>query len=288
VNESFPSVAVIGGGLLGGSLALAMAARGGGDKVRLWVRRQETADQATSLGIKSVGTELAEAVCGADLVVLATPVGAMADLATRMLDEGLSEHALVTDVGSVKRLPQATVAPVLAARGVRFLGSHPMAGSERNGIQAASADLFEGAACLLTNDGLVRSEDATTLEDFWTRVGCRVSWTTAEAHDGLVARISHFPHAIAALCAQIALRKPEDGDFAGGGLRDTTRVASGDATLWAEILMENRDAVAVPLREMADRLREMLAMLDGGEQERLRHFLADAKSRRDGISRNHQ
>jgi prephenate dehydrogenase len=287
VNESFASVAVMGGGLLGGSLALAMAARGRGDAVRLWARRQETVDQARELGISHVTTDLAAAIHGADLVVLATPVGAMADLAARMLDAGLPAGTLVTDVGSVKRLPQATVAPVLAARGVRFLGSHPMAGSEQNGIQAASADLFDGAACLLTNDGLTRPEDAVALENFWAAVGCRVSWTTAAAHDELVARISHFPHAVAALCAQVALRHPDDGRFAGGGLRDTTRVASGEAGLWAEILMENREAVAEPLREMAERLREMLAMLDAGEQERLRHFLADAKSRRDGISRNH-
>jgi len=161
-----------------------------------------------------------------------------------------------------------------------------MAGSEQNGIQAASADLFDGAACLLTNDGLTHPEDAVALENFWSGVGCRVSWTTCVEHDELVARISHFPHAVAALCAHVALRRPDDGRFAGGGLRDTTRVASGDAGLWAEILMENREAVTEPLLEMADRLREMLAMLDAGEQERLRLFLADAKSCRDAISRN--
>ena len=281
-------MAVIGGGLLGGSLALAMDARGRGDAVRLWARRPETLDQARSLGIRHVTGSLEEAVAQADLVVLSTPVGAMADLARRMLDAGLPETALVTDVGSVKRRPLESVAPVLAARGIRFLGSHPLAGSERNGILASHPELFSGAACLLTTDGLRAADDARFLEDFWSWIGCRVTWMTAAEHDELVARISHFPHLMAALCALVALKNPADGAFGGGGLRDTSRVAGGNPSMWAEILMENRAALAAPLRELADHLREMLAMLDAEEQEQLRLFLADAKSRRDELSRNPQ
>ncbi len=277
----FEKVAVLGGGLLGGSLALALMRSFPALPLSLWARRAETVAGARGRGIASATDDLAAAVAGADLVVLSTPVGAMPDVLRAAQDRGLSPGALVTDVGSVKALPHLALRPLLARTGGRFIGSHPMAGSEQNGIAAAEPGLFEGAACLLTDDEGVGEPQTGRLERFWQALGCRTSWLDAATHDALVARISHFPHLMAAAAAKVALGNPGDARFGGGGLRDTTRVAGGDPGMWAEIVVENRAALRGVVRDGIDALSEMLAMLESGDQEALRRWLAEAKQRRD-------
>ncbi len=284
MNADFPNITILGGGLLGGSLALALAGRQHPPTVRLWARRQETADAAHELGIHGATTDLADAVSEANLVVLAVPVGIMAALISNALDAGLPAGCLITDVGSVKRVPHDTIHPLLAERDVRFIGSHPMAGSERNGLSAVSANLFQNAACLLTNDEGVSPEKAAALERFWESVGCRTFWMTAADHDELVARISHLPHIVAASAARVCLENPAEGDFGGGGLRDTTRVASGNPDMWAEILTENRAALLGPLRETLADLGAFLTLLESADQEAARQWLVTAKDRRDHLN----
>jgi prephenate dehydrogenase len=279
MSSDFNKVAILGGGLLGGSLALALGA-----SCSLWSRREETTALAKQAGISGATSDLAEAISGADLIVLAVPVGAMPDLISKAIAAGLSSNALVTDVGSVKGMVHATLPPLLAPHGIAFIGSHPMAGSERGGIEAALPTLFQNAACLMTNDQQAGDDSCGKLERFWKSVGCRTSWLSSGTHDQLVARISHLPHVLAAAGAMVALQTPDDGRFGGGGLRDTTRVAGGDPTMWAEILIENRAALATPLRETLEELREMLALLESGDHENVRRWLADAKSRRDALS----
>lgn len=245
--------------------------------VSLWARRPETVAAAQARGIDGATRDLGEAVSGADLVVLGIPVGAMRGLVKDALAAGLGSGALVSDVGSVKKVVHREVAPLLAEAGVRFIGGHPMAGSERTGIEACRADLFDGAACLLTDDEQVGDPWTGRLEGFWRSLGCRVDWIGAAEHDELVARISHFPHVMASATALVGLRHPTDARFGGGGLRDTTRVAGGDASMWAEILFENRAAVAGSIREVRERLGEMLAMLDGGDHEAAREWLERAR-----------
>ncbi|RYD41007.1 MAG: prephenate dehydrogenase/arogenate dehydrogenase family protein, partial [Verrucomicrobiaceae bacterium] len=229
--------------------------------------------------------DMAEAVEGADLVVLSTPVGAMATVLLAAQTAGLSREALITDVGSVKAAPHRLLQPLLERTGAKFIGSHPMAGSEQTGIGAADVELFEGAACLLTDDSRVGNPWAGKLERFWEALGCRVSWLDASGHDALVARISHFPHLMAAAAAKVALENPADGNFGGGGLRDTTRVAGGDPAMWAEIVMENRDALRDVLGNGIREMSEMLAMLEAGDHEALRRWLEDAKIARDASIR---
>jgi prephenate dehydrogenase len=282
MSADFRNITILGGGLLGGSLAMALS----GDKhhVRLWARREQTARDAREIGISSATTDLADAVSGADLLVLAVPVGSMAALVSQAIEAGLPSGCLVTDVGSVKRAPHQDIAPLLAGRGIGFIGSHPMAGSEQNGLAAASAELFRNAACLLTNDQGVAREKAAALERFWQSVGCRTTWMSAAAHDDLVARISHLPHIVAAGAARVCLKNPDDGRFGGGGLRDTTRVASGNPEMWAEILIENREALLRPLSETMAGLAEILAHLESADQEAARQWLATAKHQRDTLN----
>jgi prephenate dehydrogenase len=281
----FEKVAILGGGLLGGSLALALARQFPGTPVALWARRAETVATARERGIHGATGDLAEAVKGADLVVLSTPVGAMATVLLAAQTAGLSREALVTDVGSVKAAPHRVLQPLLKRTGGKFIGSHPMAGSEQTGIGAADEALFEGAACLLTDDGRVGDPWAGKLQRFWESLGCRASWIDASGHDGLVARISHFPHLIAAAAAKVALENPADGNFGGGGLRDTTRVAGGDPAMWTEIVMENRDALRGVLSHGIREMSEMLAMLEADDHEALRRWLEAAKTARDASLR---
>jgi prephenate dehydrogenase len=276
----FANIAVLGGGLLGGSLTLALRGREGVSSAVLWARRDATVAQARALGIEATG-DLAAAVAKAQLVVLATPVGAMADLARAAVAAGMPADAVLTDVGSVKRAPRQALAGCLGGRA--FVGSHPMAGSEQAGIGVARADLFEGAACFVDGNLAGGETPVLRVEQFWRALGCRVTRLDAAAHDALVARISHLPHLVAAALARVALRREGQGDFGGGGLRDTTRVASGEPAMWAEIMVENRDAVRGPLQEMIEDLREMLALLEAGREEPVRGWLARAKELRDAL-----
>lgn len=280
MKTDFPNITILGGGLLGGSLALALAALENPPNVRLWARKQETVDEAARLGIDAATADLAEALKDADLVILAVPVGAMAALVALALEAGLPAGCLITDVGSVKRVPHRQIGPLLKSHDHTFIGSHPMAGSERNGLAAVTATLFQNAACLLTNDNGASAEQTAALERFWKMIGCRVSWMSAAVHDELVARISHLPHLIAASAARVCLKDPSEGRFGGGGLRDTTRVAAGNPTMWAEIVIENREALIGPLKESIADLREILASLESGNQEQARQWLNVAKERR--------
>lgn len=281
MSTAFSNITILGGGLLGGSLALALAELKNPPRVRLWARRTETVETARKLGISGATSDLADAVHHADLIILAVPVGSMPELVSQSLRAGLRDDCVISDVGSVKRAPHDAIRPLLHGGGITFIGSHPMAGSERNGLAASTATLFFNAACLLTNDENAPAAKTAALEQFWQSVGCRTSWMTAAVHDELVARISHLPHIVAASAARVCLENPSDGDFGGGGLRDTTRVASGNPEMWAEILTENREALLAPIRETIADLGEILALLENADQEAARQWLATAKHRRD-------
>ena len=285
MTTDFPNITILGGGLLGGSLALALAKLENPPVVRLWARKKETVDAAKALGIPGVTDDLAYAVKDANLVILAVPVGAMEALVASSLEAGLPDGCLITDVGSVKRVPHRKLHPLLKERDIAFIGSHPMAGSERNGLGAVSDALFVNAACILTNDAGAPPEMAASLERFWKAIGCRTSWMSAAIHDELVARISHLPHLVAASAARVCLKDPSEGKFGGGGLRDTTRVAAGNPTMWAEIVIENRHALIDLLEETIADLGEMLGNLRQTDQEKARQWLVTAKVRRDPLNK---
>jgi len=284
MKTDFPTITILGGGLLGGSLALALAALNDPPKVYLWVRNPETVKGAKALGINGVTTDLHEAVLNASLLILAVPVGAMEPLLTAALDAGLPPRCLITDVGSIKSMPHQKISHLLLSGEAYYIGSHPMAGSERNGLSAASAQLFNNAACLLTNDNAAPAESAAALDRFWKSVGCRTAWMSAAVHDELVARISHLPHLIAASAARVCLKDPSDGRFGGGGLRDTTRVAAGNPEMWTEIVTENREALVLPIKETIADLQEILTCLEKGDHKKTLEWLHVAKQQRDTLN----
>ncbi|MEM9236008.1 MAG: prephenate dehydrogenase/arogenate dehydrogenase family protein [Verrucomicrobiota bacterium] len=270
--KEFRKIAILGGGLLGGSMALALAGR---REVALWARRDASVAEARAAGITGATGDLAKALEGAELVVLCVPVGAMAGLVEQAIEVGLNEGCLITDVGSVKRVVHQELA-MLRERGIPFIGGHPMAGSERCGIDASRSDLFDGATCFLTDEDGVGDPEASLLAGFWEDLNCRVSWIKAEEHDQLVARISHFPHLMAAATALVSLKNPDEAAFGGGGLRDTTRVAGGDPGMWAEIVMENREAIAASVSESIEQMKALEDALESGDQNVIHQWLERA------------
>lgn len=274
-------LAIFGPGLLGGSLAGAARRHGVAGEIRVWGRRREVAEQVAARGWADFASDdVAEVAAGTDLIVLATPVGVMPALAGQIVaaKDRLPAEVIVTDVGSVKGFVAEKVAPIFDGAGLTFIGSHPMAGAETAGFAAARDTLFDGAACILTP----HAASIERLKIFWQRLGCRLFTMDPAAHDAAIAQVSHLPHLAASAVALAALADgPERGALAGGGLRDTTRVASGDAGLWTEILLENRQALEAPLEALIARLGEALDFLRRGDEGPLRHFLTEAKRLRD-------
>ncbi|MBT8036882.1 MAG: prephenate dehydrogenase/arogenate dehydrogenase family protein [Verrucomicrobiae bacterium] len=277
-------IAILGSGLLGGSIALAVQSRLPDVGVSLWGRREQSAADARHQGIRGATTDLAEALEGVDVIILASPVGAMLEILKASAAVCSLRGVIITDVGSVKLTPRELLGDTVNAAGARYIGSHPMAGSEQAGINAAKVDLFDGAACVITNDFGHPEEDVTILRHLWETLGCRCYYTTSEEHDQVMARISHLPHLLASIGALVGLKHHEDGKFAGNGMRDTTRVASGHPEMWAEILLRNREALKEPIEESIAHLREMLALLQDSSEEDITRLLGDAKQLRDALN----
>ena len=274
---------VLGPGLLGGSLGLALADQE--HEVVVWGRRRAPLDFLSNTAPSSVEVEndLVKAVRGANLIVLATPIGVMPDLLERLVAaDALATGVVITDVGSVKGPIVEHAMGMLKGTGAHFVGSHPMAGSEASGIEAARKDLYKEALCLITPVSETEPAALAKVRDFWVTLGMRVHETPPAEHDEIVARISHLPHALASLVVGAALEKePSWAAFAAGGLRDTTRVASGDPAMWAEILLENRQAVLAALRDSQERLEDLIGRMESGQIEPLQRFLLEAKALRD-------
>lgn len=284
-EDFFQRIAVLGPGLIGGSVLHAVRDRVPGVELTAWARRAETVEQLRSApGLVDVATEsLDEAVEGADCVILAMPTGAMASVVERIGRFAAERPVLVTDVGSVKGSVQREIEPLVRERGGRFIGSHPMAGSENAGLEHAEADLFvEAVVIMIDEDGASAGDPLfALLRHFWEVLGSRVSVTTSDEHDRIVASISHLPHLVAAALVRAVLgRDAGVGAFSGGGFRDTTRVSAGPDEMWAGILSDNREAVLAELERYLGELeswKEALATLD---RDRLRGFLSEARELR--------
>lgn len=272
---------ILGPGLLGGSIGLAARHRAVAEQVCVWARRPEAAAQARELGAAdTTATDPCAAVHEADLVVLATPIGRMSALADQVAD-ALAPGCLVTDVGSVKYPVVTALTHRLEGRAA-FVGSHPMAGSERAGIEAARADLFEQAVCIVTPTETTPAAVVQRAHDFWKALGCSVRTLPPQVHDEIVARVSHLPHLTAAALVNVVAREgAEILGCAGPGFRDSTRVAGGPAEMWTEICLENQQEIRRGLDELIDELGRFREALENADAVELRALLKRAKHYRD-------
>lgn len=273
----FNQVTILGPGLLGASLAQAIRARGLASSIRVWAHRAETRVACENAAwCDGVHASAAEAVKGSDLVVLATPVQVIVELLGEIGSE-VDPEALVTDVGSTKSLICRTGRSVVRPP-ARFIGSHPMAGSEKTGWRHADPNLFENRACFITpveeDEDPPEAAARDMLARFWTRLGMDVETVNPELHDEIVAHISHLPHMLASvLCAYLAGRPEEWADFAGQGLKDTTRIAEGSPTLWRSIVEQNREEILRALHGFQEELHALERVLHNREDFRLQRLL---------------
>jgi prephenate dehydrogenase len=252
---------ILAPGLIGGSVARAARARGVARRIVIWSRRPESRLALGEQAWCSATFETPEeAVKGADFVVIAAPVDRILPL-VRQVAPHLKAGAVVCDVGSVKGEISRQGHEALKG-GAHFVGAHPMAGSEKTGWEHSSADLFEGRTCFVTPVPDTPADAVTRVARFWKDLGAEVVTLDPDKHDEIVAHISHLPQVLASsLCAFLSTRDSSWRNFAGGGLRDTTRIAASDPKLWRTILEENRDEILRALRHFQDDLQGFQAAL---------------------------
>jgi prephenate dehydrogenase len=278
--KQWETVAIVGVGLIGGSIGIALRQRNLAKNIVGIGRRQASLRTARRVGAVTHTTiDLNKGVSEAELVIVCTPVGQIIDH-VRQAAQHCPERILITDAGSAKQ----TIVEALDSglgRGCRFLGSHPLAGSEKAGATYATGELFEGRVAILTPTRNTRAEDYDLLEGFWQSLGSVVVKMSPEEHDEALAVTSHLPH-IAAAALAVAL--PERlFRLTGTGMLDTTRVAAGDPELWREILAMNRNNVLAALEQYGAKLAALHAALRDNNQEEILRFLTLAKKNRDAL-----
>lgn len=281
---------IVGVGLIGGSLAAALR-RAGVVKTIVGVgRSRENLAQAQSLGLIDASMPLAEAIAGADVIVLAVPVGAMTEIFPLLT----KTSATITDVGSVKACVVADARAALGANARRFVPAHPIAGTEQSGAKAARADLFVDRQVILTPNADTDAASHARVGALWTAAGARLTEMDAATHDEIFALTSHLPHLLAyslvnllANARDIALPAGTDSlfDFAASGFRDFTRIAGSDPTMWRDICLANREPIAAGLKRYADSLAQLGAAVERGDATALHELFTVAKRARDAFAR---
>lgn len=277
-------VTLIGVGLLGGSLGLALRRRQLARHVVGLVRRETARTDCLAAGAVDHATlDPVEAVRDADLVVLGTPLGEMVEI-VRRIHPALPPHALVTDVGSVKAPLIRQLEPLFNHDGPRFVGSHPMAGSEFSGVAHARADLFERAVCVVTPTARSHPAAIDQVEILWRAVGGVVRRMSPEDHDDAVSRSSHLPHLLAAALVHEVLgpdTAPDQEALCASGFRDCTRVASGSAPMWRDIASMNHHRLRHAVASLSRRLTALEALLEQPDAGALEAFFHEARHRRE-------
>lgn len=284
--EPFRRLCVIGVGLIGGSLARAARAAALCGEIVGCGRDPAHLERARALGVIDAGeTDPARAVAGADLVVLAAPVGAAGPLLTRLAPT-LAQGAIVSDVGSVKGAVIEAARAALGARFPAFVPAHPIAGAEHSGVEASRADLFRGRCTVLTPCAETDTTALRRMRALWEAAGARVVNMDAARHDAVFAAVSHLPHLLAyALVDWMAARADADElfAFAGAGFRDFTRIASSDPVMWRDICAANTPALLGELEDFRGALERLISALRAGDAAALERIFRDAKTARDRL-----
>jgi len=276
----FNQIAILGVGLMGGSIGLACRADANHLKIAGYGHRLEDLKLAMDRGAIGRATgDPAAAVADADLVILCTPVGLFRNLMATIAP-ALKPGAIVTDVGSTKR-SGTELAKELLPPHVQFVGSHPMVGGEKHGIANARADLLTGALCIVTPVESTDPAAVVAIEGFWQQLKMRTTRMSPEVHDQLTADISHLPHAVAA--ALVRIQSPESLRVAARGFLDATRIAGGDSALWRDIFLDNRDNLKAGVVRLQAELQQLLARLEAGDADAVQEWLGAASKVRSAM-----
>lgn len=280
----FRRVAVIGVGLIGGSFALAMRQAKACESVVGVGRSAANLRLARERGIiDEVQTDVGRAVEGADLVLVAAPVAQFPAIFAS-LGKSLGPEALVTDGGSTKRDVIAAARAALGKKIARFVPAHPIAGAEKSGAAAASAELFSGRRVILTPLPENAGSGVERIEKAWAACGARVSRMDPDEHDAVLAAVSHLPHVLAFALVHDIANRPNAAklfSFAAGGFRDFTRIASSHPEMWRDICVANRDRLLLELKSFSGKIESLTAMLEAGDGKALETVFAEAREARD-------
>ncbi len=276
----FKRVTIIGLGLIGGSVGLAIKKKRIAKKVVGVSRRKSTIRRALSLGVvNEVTLDVKKGIKGSDLVILTAPVLKIIDIAVSILPF-LKKGAILIDAGSTKRDIVKRIESVLPS-GVHFVGSHPLAGSEQSGVIYADKDLFKGSYCILTKTPKTNIKALNKVKRFWNMVGSKVVVMPPEVHDKVVSGLSHLPHAASvALCNSSTKRNLH---LAAGGFKDTTRIASGSPELWKDIFVTNKKNISRDIKTLKKELSKIEKALGKNDISTLIRLFKKAKSLRDSI-----
>lgn len=288
------NITILGVGLIGGSIGLALKTKGFRGSITGLGRRMSTLEVALECSaIDHATTDYTEAIRNADLIVIGTPVDRVTSAVKRVSEcaenvRSDSTSLFITDVGGVKGQIVKEVNSFLKAqkrKNLQFVGSHPMAGSEKTGVASASADLFKGAKCIVTPTEDTNSQVLECVIGFWKFVGSKVHLLDPDQHDLLIAGASHLPHLIASILTNTVGQIEADSvralDFAASGFRDTTRIASGAPEIWRAIFMQNSPAILPMIDTVIENLSLFKTLLEDRKLDEIEHILRTSKSIRD-------
>lgn len=284
------NITILGVGLIGGSLGLALKAKGFRGEITGLGRRMQTLNIALDRGaVDNATTDFQTGIFDADIVVIGTPVDLIPNMVQRIAEIRTSDPRplLITDVGSIKDQIVKEIENSLTVPHLHFVGSHPMAGSEQTSVAAARVDLFDGAKCIVTPTDSTHPQALKLVTDLWKSVDTRVCHLSPAAHDLLIAGASHLPHLIASILTNTVGEISSDGakalDFAATGFRDTTRIAAGSPQLWKAIFLQNACSLLPMIDSTIENLAEFKALIENQDDVEIERLLAHAKMLRDTL-----
>ena len=284
------NITILGVGLIGGSLGLALKAKGFRGEITGLGRRMQTLDIALERGaVDNATTDFQAGIYDADLVVVGTPVDLIPEMVQRIAEirTAAPRPLLITDVGSIKDQIVEEIENFRADPNLHFVGSHPMAGSEKTSVAAARADLFGGARCIVTPTDNTHPQALKLVTDLWQFVDTQVCYLSPADHDLLIAGASHLPHLIASILTNtvgdIGNDRAKALDFAATGFRDTTRIAAGSPEIWRAILMQNARALLPMIDSTIENLAAFKTLLESQDEVEIERLLAHAKTLRDTL-----
>jgi prephenate dehydrogenase len=275
-------ITIIGVGLIGGSLALALKERNLAKVVFGYGRDQSRLEEAQKSNvIDAFSTNIKEAIEEANIVVIATPVGTFKDILDK-IEPLISSNVIITDVGSTKSDIVNIVNDVLRDKSSCFIPAHPIAGKERSGFEVSDSKLYDGKKVIITPQETNSPESIDVIDQMWKNVGADVDFMSAESHDNLLGMTSHLPHMLAfSLVNYLVDQNPNASIYAGGGFKDFSRIASGDAVMWRDICLHNKNQIMSHLKGYKSTLDDLLEAINDEDSEKLGQLFTTAKKTRD-------
>ena len=275
-------ITIIGVGLIGGSLALALKERNLAKAVFGYGRDQTRLEEAQKSNvIDAFSTNIKEAIDEANIIVIATPVGTFKDI-LHQIEPLISSNVIITDVGSTKSDIVNIVNEVLRDKSSYFIPAHPIAGKERSGFEVSDSKLYDGKKVIITPQETNSPESIDVIDQMWKNVGADVDFMSAESHDNLLGMTSHLPHMLAfSLVNYLVDQNPNASIYAGGGFKDFSRIASSDAVMWRDICLQNKNQIMSHLKGYQSTLDDLLEAINDEDSEKLGQLFTTAKKTRD-------